>query len=149
MLRIGGGGLSESLAQGVQRHVAQAEGKTVSKQEAFEGLRVTLSEMGKAAAAAKNDNIDEADLPDNIKEILKTIRALRQQIAEKKAELQALAADVGMDPQLKQTRIETLQSELTSLQGALSGAQAGLLAALKDGRLSDGQRMQASALAAG
>ena len=148
MLRIGGS-LSDSLAQGVQRHVAQAEGKTVSKQEAFEGLRVTLSEMGKAAAAAKNDDIDEADLPDNIKEILKTIRALRQQITEKKAELQALAADAGMDPQLKQVRVEALQSELASLQGALSGAQASLLAALKDGRLSDSQRMQASGLAAG
>lgn len=146
MLRIGGG-LTEGLVQGVQRHVAHAEGRTVSKEEAFDGLRVTLSELGKTRAAAKNDDIDEADLPDNIKEILRMIRALRQQIAEKKAELQAVAAQSATDPQLKQARVEALQSELASLQGALSSAQANLLAALKDQRLSDDQRMQASSLA--
>ena len=146
MLRIAGG-LSENLALGVQRHVAHAESRTVSTQEAFDGLRVTLSELGKARAAAKNDDIDEAELPDNIKEILKMIRALRQQIAEKKAELQALATDTTLNPELRQARIEALQGELTSLQAALSGAQASLVAALKDKRLSDDQRMQASSLA--
>ena len=145
-MRIGGG-LTEGLVRGVQRHVAHAEGRAVSKEEAFDGLRVTLSELGKTRAAAKNDDIDEADLPDNIKEILRMIRALRQQIAEKKAELQAVAAQSAMDPQLKQARVEALQSELASLQGALSSAQANLLAALKDQRLSDDQRMQASSLA--
>ena len=146
MLRIGGG-LTEGLVQDVQRHVAHAEGRTASKEEAFDGLRVTLSELGKTRAAAKNDDIDEADLPDNIKEILRMIRALRQQIAEKKAELQAVAAQSAMDPQLKQARVEALQTELASLQGTLSSAQANLLAAIKDQRLSDDQRMQASSLA--
>lgn len=147
MVRIGNGGLSENLVLGVQRHVAHAEGQAVSREEAFDGLRVTLSELGKARSAAKNDDIDEAELPDDIKEILKMIRALRQQIAEKKAELQALAAEAGMDPELKQARVDALQTELASLQGALSSAQANLAAALKDQRLSDDQRMQASSLA--
>ena len=98
-------------------------------------------------ATAKNDDIDEADLPDNIKEILKLIRALRQQIAEKQAELQALMAASGVDPQLQQMRVEALRSELSSLQGALSTAQASLVDALKDKRLSDDQRMQAASLA--
>jgi Sec-independent protein translocase protein TatA len=145
-------GLVERLALGVQRQAARADGEVASEEaseeEMRDGLRVTLSELGKVrAAAAKNDDIDEADLPDNIKEILKMIRALRQQIAEKQAELQALMADSEMDPQLKQMRVEALRSELTSLQGALSTAQASLVDALKDKRLSDDQRMKAASLA--
>ena len=76
------------------------------------------------------------------------IRALRQQIAEKQAELQALMTASGVDPQLQQMRVEALRSELSSLQGAaLSTAQASLVDALKDKRLSDDQRMQAASLA--
>jgi Sec-independent protein translocase protein TatA len=141
-------GVVERLALGVQRQAARADGEVASEEEVRDGLRVTLSELGKVrAAAAKNNDIDEADLPDNIKEILKMIRELRQQIAEKQAELQALMAEAGMDPQLKQMRVEALRGELASLQGALSTAQASLVDALKDKRLSDDQRMQATSLA--
>ncbi|WP_394558468.1 hypothetical protein [Aquipseudomonas alcaligenes] len=147
MLKIDVNSLSERLALGVQRQAARAEGEVPSEQEVRDGLRVSLSELGKVRAAAKNDDIDEANLPDNIKEILKLIRALRQQIAEKQAELQALMAESGADPQLQQAKAEALRSELASLQGALSTAQAGLVQALKDQRLSDDQRMQAASLA--
>ena len=141
-------GLVERLSLGVQRQVDRAEGVVVSEEEVRDGLRVTLSELGKVrAAAAKNNDIDEADLPDNIKEILKMIRELRQQIAEKQAELQALMAESGMDPEAKQMRLDMLRGELASLQGALSTAQASLVEALKDKRLSDDQRMQATSLA--
>ncbi|WP_252273172.1 hypothetical protein [Pseudomonas subflava] len=145
-MRINGTGFTERLATGVQRHYAPPEEKS-TKEDPFEGLRVTLSDMGKARASASTKDIDDAELPDNVKEILKMIRELREKIAEKKAELQALAADTAMDPQLKQARLEALQGELASLQGALSIAQGNLLTALKDKRLSDGQRMQANSLA--
>jgi hypothetical protein len=147
MLRVDMHGLHERLVLGVQRQADRAAGEEPSEQEVRDGLRVSLSELGKVRAAAKNDDIDEADLPDNLKEILKLIRALRQQIAEKQAELQALAAEAGMDPQAKQLRLEALRTELASLQGALSTAQASLVDALKDKRLSDDQRMQAASLA--
>jgi vacuolar-type H+-ATPase subunit I/STV1 len=140
-------GLHERLALGVQRQEARTEGETTSEQELRDGLRVSLSELGKVRATAQHDDIDEADLPDNIKEILKLIRALRQQIAEKQAELQALMAETGMDPQVRQMRVEALRGELSSLQGALSTTQASLVEALKDKRLSNDQRMQAASLA--
>jgi Sec-independent protein translocase protein TatA len=141
-------GVVERLALGVQRQAARADGEVASEEEVRDGLRVTLSELGKVrAAAAKNNDIDEADLPDNIKEILKMIRELRQQIAEKQAELQALMAESDMDPEAKQMRLEMLRGELASLQGALSTAQASLVEALKDKRLSNDQRMQATSLA--
>ncbi|MBD9425691.1 hypothetical protein IB232_10205 [Pseudomonas sp. PDM15] len=148
MLRVDMNGVVERLALGVQRQAARADGEVASEEEVRDGLRVTLSELGKVrAAAAKNNDIDEADLPDNIKEILKMIRELRQQIAEKQAELQALMADSGMDAEAKQMRLEMLRGELASLQGALSTAQASLVEALKDKRLSNDQRMQATSLA--
>lgn len=147
MLRVDMHGLHERLALGVQRQEARTEGETTSEQELRDGLRVSLSELGKVRATAQHDDIDEADLPDNIKEILKLIRALRQQIAEKQAELQALMAETGMDPQVRQMRVEALRGELSSLQGALSTTQASLVEALKDKRLSNDQRMQAASLA--
>ena len=147
MLRLDVNAVSERLALGVQRQASRAEGEVPGEQEVRDGLRVTLSDLGRVRATAKNDDIDEADLPDNIKEILKLIRALRQQIAEKQAELQALMTASGVDPQLQQMRVEALRSELSSLQGALSTAQASLVDALKDKRLSDDQRMQAASLA--
>lgn len=147
MLRVDMHGLHERLALGVQRQAARTEGETTSEQELRDGLRVSLSELGKVRATAQHDDIDEADLPDNIKEILKLIRALRQQIAEKQAELQALMAETGMDPQVRQMRVEALRGELSSLQGALSTTQASLVEALKDKRLSNDQRMQAASLA--
>lgn len=100
MLRLDVNAVSERLALGVQRQASRAEGEVPGEQEVRDGLRVTLSELGRVRATAKNDDIDEADLPDNIKEILKLIRALRQQIAEKQAELQALMTASGVEPQL-------------------------------------------------
>lgn len=149
MLKLDVSGLGERLAQGIQRQVARASGAAPGEPEVRDGLRVTLSELGKARATAKHDDIEEANLPDNIKEILRLIRALRQQIADKQAELQALMAESGADPRIKQMRVEALRGELSSLQGALSTAQASLLTALKDKRLSDDQRLQASRLAMG
>ena len=146
MLRIDVNGLHERLSQSLQRQVARAAGEVPSEQEVRDGLRVSLSELGRMRAAAKNDDIDKADLPDHIREILKQIRALRQQIAEKQAELQALAAE-AMDPLLRQMRTEALRGELSSLQNALISTLASLVEALHDKGLSDGQRMQATSLA--
>lgn len=145
MLRIDVNGLQERLAIGVKRQVARADGIEPSEQDVRDGVRVTLSELG-LRAVVEHDDIDEADLPDNIQEILKMIRALRQQIAEKQAEVQALMAESDGTPEVRQMRLEALRSELSSLQGALSNALAGLVEALKDKRLSDGQRMQAVSL---
>ena len=68
MLRLDVNAVSESLALGVQRQASRAEGEVPSEQEVRDGLRVTLSELGRVRATAKNDDIDEADLPDNIKD---------------------------------------------------------------------------------
>ncbi|MDX5373481.1 MAG: hypothetical protein LPK18_13730 [Pseudomonadaceae bacterium] len=147
MPRVEMQGPSAALALGVQRQAARAAGETASEQALRDGLRVSLSELGRVRASAQHKDIDEAELPDNIKEILKLIRALRQQIAAKQAELEALMATAATDPEQQRLRVEALRGELAALQGALSTAQASLAQALQDKRLSDSQRMQAASLA--
>lgn len=147
MLKVDVSSLSQRLAQGIQRQAARDTGEEPRESEVRESLRVSLSELSRTRASAKSDDVDEADLPDNIKEIIKLIRALRQQIAEKQVELQALAAEGDTDPQVKQVRADALRNELATLQGALTSAQFQLADALKDKRLSDEQRVQALKLA--
>lgn len=149
MLRIDVGQLTDNLAQGVQRRVARDNGETVSPQALREGLRVSLSELGRTQASAKNDDIDESNLPDTIKEILKMIRALKQQIAEKQAQLEALMTDQSLSPEARRVRVEALQSELGSLQGALSSASANLIKVMREAGLSPEQMQTAAKLAMG
>ena len=149
MLRIDSGGLSENLSLGVQRRASREAGQVVSADELRDGLRVSISALGQTRAAAKNDDIEQSDLPDSIKETLKLIRALRQQIAEKKAELEALLSQPGLNPQVRQAQAEALQSEVAALQSALSSASASLIKAMREAGLSDEQMQAASRLAMG
>lgn len=147
MLRVDTAAVIDRLGLGVQRQAARARGEEPAVGEVQAGLRVTLSELGRSQAAAKNDDIDESNLPDSIKEILKTIRALKQQIAEKKAELEALMADPGLDADTRRMRAEALQMELSSLQSALSAASANLLKVMRESALSSEQMQAAASLA--
>ncbi|QLF92016.1 hypothetical protein HW090_01850 [Pseudomonas sp. ABC1] len=113
-----------------------------------EGIRVSLSEVGiqRSKSTDKNADIDESDLPNGIKEILKMIRELKRQIAEKMAELQAAMADDSGTPEERQIRLGALQSSLATLQGALSTANANLIKAMKDSNLSSEQMTTAVSL---
>lgn len=147
MLRLDVVSVTARLAQGVQRQSARARGEDVEPAEVQADLRISLSELGRSRAAAKNKDIDESDLPDSVKEILKMMRALKQQIAEKKAELQALMAAPGLDAQTRRLRAEALHMQLSSLQGALSAASASLLKAMREAGLSAEQMQTAASLA--
>src|SRR5690606_3162760 len=101
-----------NLNSSFQRQASTAER---TPEELREGLRVSLSELGRslsAKAEKKNQDIDESGLPDSIKQLLKMIRALKAQIAAKEAELKALMADQNLAPEARQAQLEALQSEL-------------------------------------
>lgn len=70
------------------------------------GLKVTLSAEGlmRSKTESKNSDIDESGLPDTVKQLLKMIRELKAQLAEKMAELQALMAQSDMDDETGQAR---------------------------------------------
>ncbi|MBC9250510.1 hypothetical protein A9179_09520 [Pseudomonas alcaligenes] len=147
MLRMDVGGLTERLSLGLQRQERREAGEMATPEEVSASLRVSLSELGRIRSTAKNDDIDDSDLPDTIKEILKTIRALKQQIAEKQAELEALMAEPGLDAETRRARAEALQMELSELQSALSNASVNLLKAMREAQLSDEQMQTATQLA--
>lgn len=114
----------------------------------LEGIRVTLSELGKSKSAAsqKNQDIDDSTLPDLIKQMLKLIRDLKLQIEQKMVELEAVTGSRGMSSDEQQVRMQALQSELATLNGALSGAYASLAEAMRDMQLSSADMQTAMEL---
>ncbi|WP_300631537.1 hypothetical protein [Pseudomonas sp.] len=105
-----------------------------SEPKVVEGVTVTISaDAFKAAGAAKSANadIDDSGLDDNVKQILKMIRQLKQQIAEKQAELAAVAAANNLSPEEARAKASQLQSEISSLQAGLMSAQTSLAKSMK------------------
>lgn len=144
--------LSARMNLALERRSAAAEGVVASseeeKQALRDSLRVSLSEQGKArsAAAEKNRDIDESSLPDVVKDLLKRIREIKAQIEAKKAELKEVMQDQSLDPEAKRMKIEMLQGELASLQGALSSANATLIKVMREQDLSDQQMQEVASL---
>lgn len=115
---------------------------------AAEGIRVSLSgaSIKKAAESAGNSDIEESGLPDNIQQILKMIRKLKQQIAEKMAEMQAVMADRSLTPEQARAKAGSLQSAIATLTSGLMTATAALSKAMKAAGLSPEQLMKAASL---
>ncbi len=97
------------------------------------GIKVTISPDAFKAAKVKSadSDIDESGLDDNVKQMLKTIRALKQQIDEKLAELQAVAMDQSLTPEERQAKVAGLQAAISALQAGLITAQTSLAKAMK------------------
>ncbi|AHG41196.1 hypothetical protein N018_13675 [Pseudomonas syringae CC1557] len=113
-------------------------------------VKVSLSSAGITKAAADSDpnrDIKESDLPGNVKDTLIRIRELKQQIAEKMAELQAVMADSSLSPQARQVKAGALQTVLAGLNAGLMSANAALQKASSNGGMSDGQAKQAAIMA--
>ncbi|AZC23695.1 hypothetical protein [Pseudomonas sessilinigenes] len=114
-----------------------------------EGVKVSLSGAGlkkSSSVAGRDSDIDESGLPQSVKQILKMIRKLQQQISEKLAELQAVMADKRLSPEEAKVRIGSLQSDLAMLNGGLLSANASLVKAMRQEGLTPEQVMKASAL---
>ena len=117
-------------------------------------IKVSLSALGKelsltsqqASKTERDKDIDDSSLPDGIKDILKRIRDLKEQIQQKLMELQRVqASDKGSEAE-KAQELERVQSELTSLNGALSSAHAMLNKIMDDIELGGDARMDVANL---
>ncbi|MFJ7795549.1 hypothetical protein [Pseudomonas sp. NPDC096950] len=115
-----------------------------------EGVKVSLSGAGiEKAAGAKGENsdIEESGLPDNIQQILKMIRKLQQQIAEKLAEMQAVMKDKRLSPEERKAKLGALQAFINNLNGGLIVANNALSKAMKQAGLTPEQVLKAASLA--
>jgi Sec-independent protein translocase protein TatA len=112
-----------------------------SNREIAESVKVALSERAeKALKSSSNQDIDDCDLPEVIKRLLKHIRELKQQIAEVQQQITELARQQGLPDEERSTLMDGLRSQLASLSSALSTAYASLAKAMKQQALSDEQR---------
>ncbi|SDW64009.1 hypothetical protein SAMN05444064_105202 [Pseudomonas syringae] len=114
-----------------------------------EGVKVSLSTASLNKSAAESDpnrDIKESNLPDNVKNTLIRIRELKQQIAEKTAELQAVMADSSLSPQARQAKAGSLQTVLATLNAGLMTASAALEKASNSGHMTDDQVSQTAML---
>ncbi|WP_339531408.1 hypothetical protein [Pseudomonas mucidolens] len=112
-----------------------AETTALPETKAVEGVTVTFSGASlKAAGAEKaaNSDIEDSGLSDNVQKLLKMIRQLKQQIAEKMAEMAAVMADKRLSPEQAQAKVASLQSALGGLQAGLATAYASLTEAMKN-----------------
>nr|WP_260406206.1 hypothetical protein [Pseudomonas cichorii] len=129
----------------------EAATTTTEPTKPAEGVTVSLSGLGLQKAAQEkanpNQDIESSGLPDNAQRILKMIRELKQKIAEKQQELQALMADQSMDPETKQSRVGVLQSTIATLTASLMTASNSLDKLSKNGTLTSEQGQQAAQLA--
>ncbi|MEK1943851.1 MAG: hypothetical protein AAAB16_26035 [Pseudomonas sp.] len=149
MLPINTSNVTGHLAQQVAiKANRDPEDPPADLQTALQGIKVTLSEQAQKISSNAKDNkdIDESSLPDSVKQALKMLRELRQQLAEKQAELQALMADQGLSEEERMQKAQGLQSEIASLNGAISTANGALLQAVRDAALSPDQMQEMSSL---
>ncbi|NYT80733.1 hypothetical protein H0A70_04390 [Alcaligenaceae bacterium] len=115
------------------------------------GIHVDLSPAGRTLSAAgskgnANGDIDDSDLPDQIKQALKRIREIRAELQKKQRELQEVMADTRMKPDQRKMRVAMLQSEVMSLTAALHLASNALAKLMNELDLSAEQAMTAGQL---
>lgn len=140
----------EIASTGSSETDTEADGKPAS-------TRVTLSDLGQALSAkrqaaqqpVKNQDIDNSNVPDNIKDLLKRIRELKEQIAEQQQKLNAVMANQRLSPEEKQKQLLQMQSTINSLNGALTSALGQMNKLVRDQDLTKEQQIAVASLLAG
>ncbi|MYZ44608.1 hypothetical protein [Schauerella aestuarii] len=136
------------------------DGETDTPDKGDQGVTVTLSAEGRtlarmsggisgAAPAQRSDNsdIDDSDLPLGIKNALKQIRELKQQLKEKMEELQRTMSDQTLAPKQRAAKVQQLQAEIGVITTALATAMKALSEALQSSGVSPEQLQTAAKLA--
>ncbi|MGA0583602.1 MAG: hypothetical protein ACO2ER_06795 [Castellaniella sp.] len=111
------------------------------------GRTMSKSASGSVATRSRYRDIDESDLPETIKHLLRMIRDLRARLAELERELRAVQADGSLDPETRRARLLPLRAQMSALNGALMSATQKLAGLMRDMRLDQAQQMSAAQLA--
>lgn len=116
-----------------------------STQVSISGLGQTLSKTGEAQGRYKD--IDDSDLPDTVKQLLRMIRDLRLMLNQLAQELQQLQLDKAMPAEAKRIRLLQLNAQMSSVNGALIQATQKMASLMRDIKLDANQQMAAAQLA--
>lgn len=134
--------LATSAAMPASSEAPSTSGVTLTEAvaPAAEGVRVNLSAGGMRASKSSGDkDIEDSGLPDTIQKMLKMIRKLQKELAEKMEQLNAVMRDDSLSPEEMRQRVSSLQGEITTLAGALTTANAALAKAMKQQNLTPDQ----------
>jgi len=114
-----------------------------------EGVKVSLSGASiekSASAGGENSDIEDSGLPENIQQLLKMIRKLQKQIAEKKALIEAVIADKRLSNEEKIIKTAALRGAIAALNTGLITANLALSKVVGQSGLTADQNMKVGSL---
>ncbi|WP_449122655.1 hypothetical protein [Pseudomonas sp. MPG01] len=114
-----------------------------------EGVKVSLSGASiakSASAGGENSDIETSGLPENIQQLLKMIRKLQKQIAEKKALIEAVMADKRLSNEEKIIKAAALRGAIAALNTGLITANLALSKVVGQSGLTADQNLSVGSL---
>ncbi|WP_323016677.1 hypothetical protein [Castellaniella sp.] len=117
----------------------------LSAQSSISNLGRTLSKTG--AVQSRYQDIEDSDLPDGAKSLLRMIRDLREMLNRLARELQQVQADKQMPAETKRVRLLQLQAQISAVNSALVQATQKLASLIRNASLDQAQQMTAGQLA--
>ena len=107
-----------------------------------------LAGVGEGASANRNSDIEDSELPSEIKNLLKQIRELKEKIREQQEALQKVMMDSSLTPDERRAQILQIQGTINSLNSALDGANKMLTKMMSEMNLSDADKAKVLTLMA-
>lgn len=135
--------LENTAAELINRNPA-----TDQEQKITPALQIHLSEEGlfKAAEEDKNKDIDESNLPEVIKDLLKRIRELKELLQEVSQKIQEVAHDLQLTDEERAAELKALQAEMGSLDKALRDVMNTLNQTMRELKFDEAQKTEVSSL---
>ncbi len=129
--------MAEVSTEPVSATGAAADTPGIAKAGPSADVRISMSGSALASertakqAAAKDSDIDNSNLPDNVKTLIKRLRELREKLEQKVQELQELSNSTAGNPEQRRMRIEALRTEVGALTSAMNSVSADLAQATR------------------
>lgn len=143
--------VAKDRAQGAPQTAEAQLDKAAAGSSLLASIRVTLSAMGQARSAEDKGNrdIEQSDLPGQIKQLLIRMRELRQQIEQTQRELLELLGSTDLRSIETQAKADALRAELNTLSSALQQLSTTLLETMAQAGLTKEQEQQVASLILG
>ena len=111
------------------------------------GRAMSMAASGSTATRSRYRDIDDSDLPEAVKHLLRMIRDLRERLAELARELGAVQADESLDQETRRARLLQLRARMSAMNSALMSATQKLASLMRDMRMDQARQMSAAQLA--
>lgn len=120
---------ASASANSSEEQQSEAVGKGTYLYLSEDGLQMSRNEN-------KNQDIDDSDLPNEIKDLLRAIRELKELLRERTLELKQLMANKSLTEEQRDLKAQQLQIEIAALNSTLLTTMGNLVDAQKEAGLS-------------